>query len=154
MKNLYKIVLVILVFLLVFISGYISGIKTKKKYELNTTHKTVYDTIPYINPIQRDSVVIRYIRRELKDTTGKSVKVIVPLTQKVYSNDSTYTAWISGYDTKLESLRIFNKTEFVTNTVTKKQSRFNFGLGVGYGIGSTGAHPFVGVCLFYRLFGF
>lgn len=76
----------------------------------------------------------------------------LPRMQRTYK-DSTYTAWVSGYDPRLDSIEVYRKTikETVTITIpTKKKrtfwQRFNIGIQAGYGIGldDKKAHPYVG----------
>lgn len=82
----------------------------------------------------------------------------VPRTQKVYS-DSTYTAYVSGYEPCLDSIfvrqKIVEHSIVETRTVaTKKFRRWNVGLigGYGYGIKSKEFEPFVGVGLTISIF--
>ena len=82
----------------------------------------------------------------------------VPRTQKVYS-DSTYTAYVSGYDPRLDSIYVRQKevwrTITETRTVpTKKFRRWNVGLigGYGYGFKSKEFEPFIGVGFTISLF--
>lgn len=80
------------------------------------------------------------------------------ITQKVYS-DSTYTAYVSGYEPCLDSIfvrqKIVEHSIVETRTVaTKKFRRWNVGLigGYGYGIKSREFEPFVGVGLTLSIF--
>lgn len=75
----------------------------------------------------------------------------VPRTQKVYS-DSTYTAYVSGYEPCLDSIfvrqKIIEHSIIETRTVPTKQfRRWNVGVigGYGYGFKSKEFEPFVGV---------
>ena len=77
----------------------------------------------------------------------------LPKVQRVYSDDSTYRAWVSGYEPRLDSIEVYRKTikETVTITIpTKKKrtfwQRFNIGIQAGYGLGldDKKAHPYVG----------
>ena len=77
----------------------------------------------------------------------------LPKMQRVYSDDSTYKAWVSGYEPRLDSINVFRKTikETVTISVpTKKKrtfwQRFNIGVQAGYGLGldDKKTHPYVG----------
>ena len=101
---------------------------------------TVYDTV--IMPIAKDSIITRYqtvklpiIKTEYEtDTIFKtdSVKVQVPISQKVYE-DSTYKAFVSGFNTSLDSIFIKNKyiTKTITNTKTKP-TKWGLGATAGY----------------------
>ncbi len=57
--------------------------------------------------------------------------------QKEYK-DSIYTAWVSGYDARLDSIKIYPRTKVIINTiyrditVTKKKP---WGIGVQFGVG-------------------
>ena len=77
----------------------------------------------------------------------------LPKVQRVYSDDSTYRAWVSGYEPRLDSINVYRKTikETVTITIpTKKKrtflQRFNIGIQAGYGLGldDKKAHPYLG----------
>ena len=78
----------------------------------------------------------------------------LPKVQRVYSDDSTYKAWVSGYDPRLDSINVYRKTIKETVTIQlpaekKKRTfwqRFNIGIQAGYGLGldDKKAHPYVG----------
>lgn len=77
--------------------------------------------------------------------------VTFPVVQRIYE-DSTYTAYVSGVDPMLDSIRIRSPTieNFVTTTKVKtetKYRRFAIGLTVGYGYGfqCRQLEPFVGI---------
>lgn len=86
-----------------------------------------------------------------KDT----VWAVVPRTQKRYE-DSTYTAWISGYEPRLDSIEVYQKTVVVTKRVEGrvKNRRFNVGLtgGFGYGVFTRKPDVWVGVGCTWRMF--
>lgn len=83
-----------------------------------------------------------------------SVVVALPEEQAVYS-DSLYTAWVSGYRPKLDSihLRIPHTTTTITRTETAPAPRLVIGptIGAGYGIGGRRADVFVGISVTYNL---
>ena len=92
--------------------------------------------------------------------TGKTARkdtvwVVVPRTQKRYV-DSTYTAWISGYEPRLDSIEVYQKTVVVTKSVEGrgKSKRFNVGLtgGFGYGVLTRKPDVWVGVGCTWRMF--
>lgn len=96
---------------------------------------------------------------ERKDT----VWVTVPRTQKRYE-DSTYTAWVSGYEARLDSIHVYRQT--VTRTVAVPETalkggtrnwlheRFGAGIvgGAGYGLTTKRPDVFVGVGGWIRIF--
>ena len=99
---------------------------------------------------------------ESLDSVCEAVRdsVEVEITQKVYSDDSTYTAYVSGVNPNLDS--IFVKQKEVTHSIletrtlqVKKFRRWNIGLigGYGYGFKSKNLEPFVGVGITISLFG-
>ena len=77
----------------------------------------------------------------------------LPKMQRVYTDDSTYKAWVSGYEPRLDSINVYRKTIKETVTITtpikKKRTfwqRFNIGIQAGYGLGldDKKAHPYLG----------
>lgn len=125
---------------------------------------TVYrrDTVRW--PIVRDSVVTRYVTRRLPvmrvDTVRQSdtvravdtVEVRLPIVQKVYK-DTNYTAWVSGYEPKLDSITIANKIVTRTNTVSKNKNK-RFSLGVQTGFNVINKKPYFGVGITYNIINF
>ena len=90
--------------------------------------------------------------------TPDSAEVIVPITQTVYE-DSTYTAYISGYRASLDSLifRMPREVTTITNTHYQKPKRWSVGIQVGYGMtlkGTPQFAPYVGIGVSYNLFSF
>lgn len=99
---------------------------------------------------------------ESLDSVCEAVRdsVEVDITQKVYSDDSTYTAYVSGVNPNLDS--IFVKQKEVTHSIletqtlqVKKFRRWNVGLvgGYGYGFKSKNLEPFIGVGVTISLIG-
>lgn len=138
-------------------------VQTEKSTEITV------DTIPKFidSPIPRDSVVLRYktvkvpvydtITVYRADTLKKdSITVEIPITQKIYQ-DSTYQAWVSGYEPVLDSIRIFQPVMTVTNTITNTEIRYKtkrWGIGVQVGVGLTPnkIEPYVGIGVSYNIF--
>ena len=144
----------------------------KGRIKTDTTRVTVVDTVPYVKPVARDSVVVRYVRVKVAADGDKpndaslslsepllgeakdSVSVDVPIVQKRYS-DSTYTAWVSGYEAKLDSIRVYARREVETIKVRDPPKRFVVSLNVGYGLTlRNGLQPYVGIGVGYKLFSF
>lgn len=124
-----------------------------------TTRVTVVDTVPYVKPVARDSVVVRYVTKKLpivRDTVHythtDTVRIRLPVTQRRYE-DSTYTAWVSGYEPTLDSIRVYSHREImtVTNRLRDKPRRISLNLNVGYGITPKGTQPYIGFGVGYRL---
>lgn len=116
---------------------------------------TVYrrDTVRW--PVTRDSVVTRYVTRRLAvmrvDTVRQSdtVEVRLPIVQKIY-RDTNFTAWVSGYEPRLDSISVRHRTIIERRTV-RERGRWGVGLGVGLGVGSRGPGVGVGFGVFYKL---
>ena len=88
------------------------------------------------------------------DMPPDSALVIVPITQKTYETDE-YKAWVSGYETELDSINIYRRTETVTNTLylDKKRRRWGGMVGIGAGMTHKGeVTPMVGVMIGYKFF--
>ena len=77
-----------------------------------------------------------------------SIEVPIPIVQKRY-DDSLYTAWVSGFEPKLDSidLRLPTIYETITKTITKPSPLVNFGIQVGGGYGVIHRQPdfYIGV---------
>lgn len=146
---------------------------------------TVRDTVRITEPSAADSVVTGVIRvpmvlpteptvpkaeievfepgrlSEVMDGhTGKTARkdtvwAVVPRTQKRYV-DSTYMAWVSGYEPRLDSIEVYQKTVVVTKRVEGrgKSKRFSVGLtgGFGYGVFTRKPDVWVGVGCTWRMF--
>lgn len=121
---------------------------------------TIHDTIPDYLPMPKDSAHIKYVTRWLPSKTDTitqwetltvhdSVAVEVPITSKHYGNNN-YDAWISGYEPFLDSIKVYQKTEYIS----KPPNRFSIGLqgGYGYGFKSKQLEPYVGIGIGIRLF--
>lgn len=85
-----------------------------------------------------------------------SVNVIIPITQKVYE-DSNYTAYVSGYDPRLDSLILRMSREIITIKEYQKPKRWGIGIHAGYGTtikGTPQFTPYIGIGISYNLFSF
>lgn len=102
--------------------------------------------------------------KSLHDTANiakkdENLNMTLDVVQRKYTDDSTYTAYVSGlkYGTypRLDSIitkrRIIERT--VTNTIRGKQSRWHVGVTAGYGYGfrSRTLEPFIGIGLQYSI---
>lgn len=107
--------------------------------------------IDVINPATLDSLF-----RATSDTTISvdtvRKEVMIPITQKEY-RDSDYTAYVSGYKARLDSIKVISKV-MTKNVVVHKFRKWNVGLigGYGYGFISNTFQPFVGVGVTWNLF--
>ena len=144
----------------------------------DTVYVEVHDTVPVV---KRERVLC-YVKVPVRDSTfrstfgrlqGKNVQRSMfnvqrstfndsmAVVQREYSDDSTYTAYVSGllYQgwPKLDSITVRQRTiiNTITQTVTllRRQSRFTLSAGFGYGYGFSyrGFEPFVGLTIGYRI---
>lgn len=129
---------------------------------------TLYDTLLVKHPVPKDSIIVRHHTITLPakhdtiladnvtvrvDTVTDSVIVTLPITQKEYG-DSSYHAWVSGYQPSLDSIAVFPKTTIITNTRTiVEKKRWGVGVQVGVGISTDKQiHPYLGVGVHYNIF--
>ncbi|EYE43691.1 hypothetical protein M138_3080 [Bacteroides fragilis str. S23L17] len=75
----------------------------------------------------------------------------MPITQKTYKG-SLYTAYVSGYRAKLDSIEVYSKTRTMFVRGRVKRKRFGLGVQAGYGITGNKLSPYVGVGVSYNLF--
>lgn len=165
---------IIVVFLLVLfvLAGYYSGYRSGKHdaistFTPDTVCNTYVDTIPYYYPVPKDSMVIRYEVVRLPAVENDSLtfgtndslvfdsaSVVIPVESKVYQ-DSCYTAWVSGYNPRLDSLKVYPKniyTKVTENRLIYKPNRWGLSLTAGYGyVPGAGMKPYVGVGISFTL---
>ena len=79
-----------------------------------TEYKTIVDTIFVDKPKYYKEVVIDTV--QLNHFVRNEDKYLV-VTQKEY-RDSNYVAWVSGVEPQLDSIMVFNNTEYVFKTST------------------------------------
>lgn len=106
------------------------------------------------SPILTDTVFLRDIATVDYTIQHDTVIVRLPVTQKVYS-DSDYTAYASGIDPSLDSIRIchVNKTITGNTVITVKQppKRWSISLQAGMGTNAKTVQPYVGIGIGYAL---
>lgn len=156
MKKILGVLLCISMILNIFL--YLEHCSIESKKVCDTTKVTIVDSVKKSFPVPVDSFVVRYIAKSLpiardsvtKQLRSDSVKVLIPISQKVYE-DTLYKAYVSGYEPKLDSITIKQRTTYITHTIRDKESRFRIGLQAGYGLTPKGMMPYFGVGLSYRL---
>lgn len=144
------------------------------KPQVQVVEKTRVDTIVVAQPQPRDSVLVRYetvrlpghtiLRQNHIQDSGKiiydtvtahdSVEVVLPITQCTYTDDSTYTVWVSGYRPSLDSLRLLQRHTETTRTIlpsTTRPRRWGIGVQAGCGLSTKGLSPYIGVGVSYNL---
>ena len=129
----------------------------------NTTILTKTDTIRDTTLMVKNEKIVRVVRdtlinikfiRDSIDTT----KVIanIPVTQKEYSDDSTYTAWVSGYKPNLDSINVYRKNVYINKeTIITRKDNKRLGIGPvvygGFNMGSRQLDWGVGIGITYHI---
>lgn len=128
--------------------------------EVQTDTTVIHDTIYIDKPVLQKVAVADTLRLPVltRDTLilHDTVLVHLPIEQRQYG-DPRYTAWVSGYQPQLDSIQIYQTTEYITKEITpiQKPKRWGIGLQAGYGVsihnGQVFPAPYVGVGLSYSI---
>lgn len=155
MKNIIMWIYVVLLILAVYAGYNIPRKVTERRINNSITFvDTVRDTITITKPkvvythiFRTDTVCLATV-----DTITKadSIFVVVPIDRKVYSDDSTYTAVVSGYRASLDSISVYRRT--VTKEIVTKPKRISISLQAGYGFTSKTPSPYIGLGVSYNIF--
>ena len=124
------------------------------KIKVKTDTLKVVDTLKFYTPKPVKVFKIRHDTLRIA-IAGDTLATALPIESKVYK-DSSYTAYISGYNAQLDSIYIRNPTTYITTNTVKiitRNKRFNIGVIGGFGLGlkSKAFEPFVGVGVSYTL---
>lgn len=160
-KNLTILVIYVFVVAIVFVCGYEfgrrrhfeganEGVKTKVVQVIK--HDTI-TIIPQVERIYRRDTIMIPIRDTIK--VSDTVYASVDREYKVYS-DSLYRAIVSGYQPRLDSLELYQKTikEYLYIDGNK---RWHVGLQAGFGVSvnrNPQYIPYIGLGVTYSLFSF
>lgn len=84
-----------------------------------------------------------------------SVDVEIPISQVAY-RDSNYQAWVSGFEPRLDSIKIFKTDRIIEieRVIKEKRKHWHIGPTIGYGYTPEGFQPYIGVSLTYSIWGF
>lgn len=123
---------------------------------------TVVDTIPHYYPQPVDGTKVkteyRWLTRVEHSTDTliqhDSVLVEVPIESRHY-HEAEFDAWVSGYEPSLDSIKVYQKTEYINTTITqvvKDGKHFFFGVAGGceYGFNDKSATPFAELGLTFK----
>lgn len=137
MKNLIYIIL----FFIVIFNVYNLGKKSVKISEVVKTDTiTKVDTVIVEKPIPDTIYLTKIVTDTVYSTDSVLVEVQLPVETKIYTDDSTYEASISGYKAELDYFKVFPVTTTIYNEKTLEIERkqplltHNIQLGVGYGV--------------------
>ena len=172
-------IVIIVMFLLIasYFFGYRAGVSERESRFVARDTVTVVDTVTYVQPVAKDSTVVRYVTRvvAVSDTrptgdtrppspsnlegeqgmSADSMAAVLPITQKRYESEE-YSAYVSGYEPCLDSIRVYPKTTVIRERERKPPNRWHIGVtgGYGWGFGSKQAEPFVGVGIMWSILSF
>ena len=138
-----------------FLGGY--DFASKHCYDVRTVTDTIIEreTITTIPDTVYREVALgeKTVNVIIHDTLCKTdtVEVALPFVQREY-RDSNYSAWVSGYEPALDSIKVFPRTMTVHERVTVKEKSRRWGIYGGVGIGVSGRIArCVGVGIGYRI---
>lgn len=159
MKDWFRLIIVVVV----LVAGLSIGYRYGKSGAIEVSTDTIFITdtikvrVPVVSEV-RDVGLQTYKIKLLgriesdKDTIvvskTDSIEVALPIEQKVYK-DSAYTAWVSGYDSKLDSIKVYKNTRIV-NTIVREDKRWSVGVQAGIGLTPKGIQPYIGVGVQYN----
>lgn len=140
--------LVVLVFSIALNVGMYRYIKQQPELKSDTVEVVRWDTVHHIEPVIKKEKVTKYVQVPdsifYHDTITNELSL--PVVQRMYTDDSTYTAYISGarvdsfprLDSILTRQKITERT--ITNTVYK-QKHWRLGIGATGGVSVTTGKP-------------
>lgn len=122
-------------------------------YQRDTTYITRIDTLKIREIVHKVETRIDTFLVPIFDTLTlrDTLYQILPKTQKYYAETAKFEAWVSGYKPSLDSINIFQKTEYIK--IVERVPDKRWGVGVLGGVGATreGLSPFLGVGVYYKL---
>ena len=145
--------------LLAYNSSYLKGLRGDVERDTIVVTKT--DTIRDTLPIPIKEEIMRYktikvrVDSLITDTIVRcdTAFVTLPISQKVYQ-DSTYKAYVSGYDAKLDSINVYQRQSIVTVIERTKPKHWHLGISTGVGANHKGFTPYVGLGITYSIWSF
>lgn len=155
MKNIIMWIYVVLLILAVYAGYNIPRKVTERRINNSITFvDTVRDTITITKPkvvythiFRTDTVCLATVDTIINTD---SIFVSVPIDRMVYTDDSTYTAIVSGYRASLDSISVYRRT--VTKEIVTKPKRISISLQAGYGFTSKTPSPYIGLGVSYNIF--
>lgn len=158
--DIFRIVFLVLLLVSVGLNVYLltkeNEYKTVEKVRVRVERDTIRDTVSKV--ISEKVLCLRTDTFRVVDSVKGdtvTVQVPIPITQKVYADDSTYRAWISGYRQNLDSIEVYRKNVYTDREIIKyRRQRFAVGPYVGVGFDGKEVRPNVGIGISYNLFGF
>ena len=120
--------------------------KTQPEPSVVVEHDTVWKDTVIREPVAAETINTKRVvyirvpvpgeRDTLRDTIRDSIDVPISIMQKRY-DDSLYTAWVSGFEPNLDSIRLYQPEIIttVTKTIVKPSPLITVGIQTGAGVG-------------------
>ena len=87
------------------------------------------------------------------ERVSDSLQLVLLRVQRHYS-DSTFDAWVSGIDPRLDSIKTYQTNMVITKeipVIQVKKTRWGLGVNAGYGVGQGGLTPYIGIGVSYNI---
>ena len=158
--NRYEKVMTILCVILLILIGILIGQKYRQKTPLEPTETkvdtlVVRDTIMQYKPIFVDKIKVDSVLIPIKDTIVIRDSVYIYMDrEKITWRDSLCEVYASGIMASVDSVRHFQEYKHITietQIPVKVKSHWGLGVNAGYGVGTGGLTPYVGVGICYNL---
>ena len=141
-----------------FVNEHRNSHSSKIKVKVDTLF--VYDTIFVEKPVIKKVEIIDTLLLPVPITDTlmlhDTVLVHLPIEHRQHP-DPSYPAWVSGYRPQLDSIHIYQQTQYITKEVkvATKPKRWGIGLQAGYGVSFSNkqikATPYIGIGISYNI---
>lgn len=87
------------------------------------------------------------------ERVSDSLQLVLLRVQRHYS-DSTFDAWVSGIDPRLDSIKTYQTNMVITKeipVIQVKKTRWGLGVHAGVGAGNDGLTPYIGIGVSYNV---
>ena len=177
MNRYEKVMTILCVILLMFSIGILMGQKHRQKTpveppEIKVDSLFIRDTNSFTEPQKEpspdvlikeipvpvyvaDSSAIDSLLNECArlERVSDSLQLVLLRVQRHYS-DSTFDAWVSGVDPRLDSIKTYQTNMVITKeipVIQVKKTRWGLGINAGYGVGQGGLAPYIGIGVSYNI---
>lgn len=148
-------ILILLLIASIAVNVFVLTRKPKMDVKHDTTEVVKWDTMHDSVPDIRYEKITKYVPvpDSILITDTITNEKILPIVQRIYSDDSTYTAYVSGAKIdsfpRLDSIDVYRKTieRTITNTIYKKK-HWRLGIGAVGGVSVITGKPDVTVGVF------
>ena len=101
--------------------------------KVEVIEKHFHDTITIVKYDTVTITKLKVVKEQVVDTMyieKDGGQISLPRQQRHFSQKSLFDAWVSGYDPKIDSIRIYPKTEYrtITNTIEREKIHRPFSL--------------------------